>query len=348
MRPIKTPSVLILLCATLLAAGCMVHPLTLEREFNVVSESKELDIGRGAHPQIVQQFGYYYNQRLQNYVESVGKKLVHVCRRQDIEYHFTVLDTEMENAFALPGGYVYITRGLLALINSEAELACVLGHEIGHVAARDSAALMSRNMVAQIVTLAGVAGAAASPSASSGDLAIATNQLFSTLMLGFSREREYFADEQSVEYMVAAGYDPQQALSFMRSLSYKSQGLTGVQQYLMTHPYIFDRMARIESKIKVINTMKDTMGKLQETKTVQKSSRKVAAEKYKSYLDGLPYGPKDNLRHIKIYTVRSGDSLPVIARRTLGSAVKAKQLAEINGIPVNTQLIPGAKIKTIF
>jgi len=336
----------ILLSLSFFAGGCMVHPVTLKREFNIISEEKELNIGRTAHLQIIEQFGYYQNPELQRYVDEVGQKLVSVCRRRDITYHFTVLDTEMENAFAVPGGYIYITRGLLAILNSEAELAGVLGHEIGHIVGRDSAALMSQSMIAQIATLAGVAGAAAS--SSSADIAMAANQLFNSIMLGFSREREYLADEQGVEYMFEVGYDPMQIISFMRTISFKSQGPTGVQQYLVTHPYIFDRMARVEAKTKVILAMYNTMGQLQNKYKTTKGSGEVFSEKYKSYLDGLPYGPKDNLRHIKLYTVRTGDTLPLIAKRTLGSSIKARMLAYLNGIPVNTQLIPGAKIKIIY
>lgn len=327
--------------------GCMVHPVTLESEFNIVSEEKELNIGRSAHPEIIKQFGYYQDPTLQRYINEVGQKLVCSCRRSDIPYHFVVLDTDIENAFALPGGYIYITRGLLALLNSEAELAGVLGHEIGHVVGRDSAALMSQNTIAQIATLAGVAGAAAS-SGSGSDLALATNQLFSAIMLGFSREREYLADEQSVEYTFKCGYDPNQILSFMRTLSYKSQGPTGAQQYLVTHPYIFDRMSRIEAKCKVVFTMHTTMGKLQNEKDKAKSKGLVLAEKYRSYLNGLAYGPKDNMRRIKLYTVKRGDTFQLIAKKTLGSSIKARTLAYLNGMPENAQLIPGAKIKTIY
>lgn len=338
---------IIFLSLALSAGGCVVNPVTLEQEFNIVNEQKELNIGRTAHPQIIKQFGLYQNPQLQRYVDGIGQNLVSVCRRRDITYHFTVLDDPMINAFAVPGGYIYITRGLLAYLNSEAELAGVLGHEIGHVVGRDSAALMSQSMLAQLATLAGVAGAAAS-SGSGGEVAMATNQLFSAIMLGFSREREYLADEQSVEYMFELGYDPMQIISFMRTLSYTSQGPTGPQQYLVTHPYIFDRMARVEAKAKVVFTMHHTMGQLQNRNEGGKGRGLTLAENYKPYLDGLAHGPKDDLRHIKLYKVRTGDTFPVIARRTLGSAVKAKDLAELNGMPVNAQLIPGATIKIIY
>lgn len=335
-----------LVLGALAAAGCSINPVTLEREFNVISETKENDIGRGADPQIIQRFGYYRNPELQRYVDAVGQKLVLGCRRHDISYRFTVLDTDMENAFALPGGYIYITRGLLAMLNSEAEMAGVLGHEIGHVVGRDSAVLMSQSMVAQIATLAGAAGAATS--GSGGDLAMATNQLFNALMLGFSREREYLADEQSVDYMIKAGYDPMQIAAFMRTLSYISQGPTGAQQYLTTHPYIFDRITRVEAKAKVSFAMENAMNQMQSKEERAPGRGTVLADKYKSAINGLAYGPKDGLRHIKIYTIAGGDTFQDIARKTMGSSVQSRKLAELNGMPENAQLIPGAKIKTIY
>ncbi|MEI6127750.1 MAG: M48 family metalloprotease, partial [Pseudomonadota bacterium] len=304
MKILKNPLLKHILCCLIFVmfagAGCSINPVTLEREFNVISETKETDIGRGAHPQIIQQFGFYRNPELQRYVDEVGQKLVRACRRHDIAYHFTVLDTDMENAFALPGGYIYITRGLMAMLNSEAEMAGVLGHEIGHVVGRDSAVLMSKSMVAQIATLAGAAGAATS--GAGGDLAMATNQLFNALMLGFSREREYLADEQSVDYMIKAAYDPMQIAAFMRTLSYISQGPTGAQQYLTTHPYIFDRITRVEAKSKVSFAMENAMNQMQSKEEKSPGRGTVLADKYKAAIDGLSYGPKDSLRHIKIYT----------------------------------------------
>ena len=335
----------ILLAVTFVVTGCSVHPHTLEREFNIVSEQEELNIGRSSYPQIIEQFGYYHNAELQQYIDQVGQKLVDVCRRRDFTYHFTVLDDPMENAFAVPGGYIYITRGLLALLNNEAELAGVLAHEIGHIVGKDSATLMSQSMIAQFVTLASVAGAAAS--SSSGDLAMATNQLFNSIMLGFSRKKEYRADEQAVDYMYEAGYDPMQLAGFLRSLSFKSQGPAGMQQYLVTHPYIFDRISRVEAGCKVIRTMDKTMGQIRKAKVEEKGKGLVLADKYKSYLDGLAYGPKESLLHIKIYNIKRGDTYQRIAKKNIGLYVRAKELARLNGMPENSQLIPGAKIKII-
>jgi len=331
--------------AVLSAGGCMVNPVTFEQQFNIISEERELNIGRAAHPQIVEYFGYYHNQPLQRYVDRVGQKLVLVCKRDDIDYTFTVLDSDEVNAFAVPGGYVYITRGLLAMLNNEAEMAGVLAHEIGHVVGRDSAALMSQNMLAQAAVLAGAVGAAAG-GGGGADVAAASMQLFNALMLGFSREREYLADEQSVDYMFAAGYDPVRVRDFMMSLSQIGQGPSGPQQYMMTHPFIFDRVARIESHAKVVRTMRDTMGQLNST-PADTSTGYIGADAYLNHIDGIAYGPRNDMRRLKLYTVRRGDTFSQIARRNQGSAQYAKELAILNGMPENAPLVPGATIKVI-
>jgi predicted Zn-dependent protease len=330
-------------------SGCMVNPVTLESQFNVVSEEREINIGRQAHPEILKQLGYYQNQELQRYINEIGQKLVKVCKRKDIAYHFTVLDTPMENAFAVPGGYIYITRGLLAFLNSEAELASVLGHEIGHVVGRDSAHQMSQAMLGQIAVLAGAVGGATS---SGGDVAQATSLLLNSVMLANSREKEYLADSQGIEYMYKAGYDPMGMAAFQRNLSQISQGPSGMLGYTTTHPYIFDRVDRSTAKAKVTVAMDRAMSQINSSSAPgdkpQNSNGLILADKYLEYIDGLAYGPKENLRHIKIYTVMEGETLSSIAKKTLGSDSQVKELAELNGIPPQMQLVAGTKIKTIY
>jgi predicted Zn-dependent protease len=345
---IATSGIAGILCALVwAAAACTVNPVTLEQEFNVIRESREISIGRTAHPQILKEFGYYYDQNIQNYVSDIGQRLASVSRRRDMEYTFTVLDTDMVNAFAVPGGFVYITRGIMAYFNSEAELAGVLAHEIGHIVGRDSATMISQNLLGQFATLATIAAGAASSSSSGMEAALATSQLYSSLMLGFSREREYRADEQSVEYMSLLGYDPFQLASFMKTLSYMSQGPTGPQQYLTTHPNIFDRIARIEAKAKVDLAIHNTMNQLHNRSTTAGRQSNVLSEQYLSYLEGMAFGPRERLRHIRLYTVQEGDTFAAIARKTMGSAVKAHELALLNGMPESAQLIPGATLKTL-
>ncbi|NCN22765.1 MAG: M48 family metalloprotease, partial [Gallionella sp.] len=127
---------LILSLIVLLFAGCAQNPVTGSNDFVMMSESQEIAIGRQSDEQVKKQYPVYGSKALQDYVNSVGQSIAKHSHRPNLQYHFTVLDTPDINAFALPGGYVYITRGIMAYLNSEAELAAVLGHEIGHVTAR--------------------------------------------------------------------------------------------------------------------------------------------------------------------------------------------------------------------
>jgi predicted Zn-dependent protease len=339
-------SLIVLGAFMVVLTGCMVNPVTLQSEFNIVSEERENNIGRQAHPEIIKQFGYYENEELQRYVNEVGQKLVAVCKRKDITYHFAVLDTPMENAFAVPGGYIYITRGLLAYLNSEAELAGVLGHEIGHVVGRDSANQISQSMLAQFAVLAGVAAPGGA------DVAQATGMLLNSVMMGFGREKEYIADEQGVAYMNKAGYDPEQMASFQKNLSRITQGPIGDQVYNSTHPDMMNRIERSTAQSKVMLAMNNAMQQINNGPQAGVPGRaakgQILSDRFKDYLEGLAYGPKENLRHIKIYTAQEGDTFTLIAKKTFGSEQQAKLLAEINGMPVTMQLVAGYKVKTIL
>jgi len=321
--------------------GCAVHPVTLEKEFMIISEGKEIAIGRRSDPFVLQQFGYYDDPVLQEYITRVGQKLVSACRRKDIEYYFKVLDSEDINAFALPGGYIYITRGMLALINSEAELAGVLGHEVGHVVGRDSANLISQQTWFQIVALAGMA-----VSPTTRELAVAGNLLFDAVMLGYGREKEHLADSQAVEYMYRAGYDPLQMSQLQRDLAELVQGPAGYGRYLSTHPDIFDRIHRTEADAKIVFAMQDAL--TGQDRSSGNAKGMLLADEYKSHLDGLAYGPKDQIRRIKIYTVEEGDTLEAIALKAMGSSKKAKEIAFLNGLEIAPQLHPGQKLKVVY
>jgi predicted Zn-dependent protease len=133
-----------LAAAGLLVAGCVTNPVSQEREFTLVTESQEIEYGRAAHGEILKQFGQHPDSSLEMYVAGVGAKLASVSHRKHLPYRFTLLDSPIVNAFALPGGGIYVTRGLLAVLNSEAELAAVLGHEVGHVTARHGAQAVTR------------------------------------------------------------------------------------------------------------------------------------------------------------------------------------------------------------
>jgi predicted Zn-dependent protease len=169
----------------------------------MVSEKGEIEQGRKAHEQVIKFYGVYEDQSLQDYVNEIGQKLARASHRPELEWHFTVVDADDINAFALPGGYIYITRGIMAYLNSEAELAAVLGHEIGHVTARHSVRQQTQQ------TLAGILGAGAAiftGSRAVADLAQIGGQ---ALLSGYGRDMELEADRLGAEYLAKTNYSPQ-------------------------------------------------------------------------------------------------------------------------------------------
>jgi len=202
-------------------AGCASNPVTGGTDVVMISEAKEIEIGRQAHPRILQQYGRYDDEALQGYVNQVGQRIAAVSHRPDLQYTFTVLDSEEVNAFALPGGYVYITRGIMTYLNSEAELVAVLGHEVGHVTARHGVRQQSGATAAGIgATLVGIL-------TGSGDLANLANLAGSALVRGYGRDMELEADAIGAQYLDRLKYDPAAMIDVVRLL--KNQELLEVQ-----------------------------------------------------------------------------------------------------------------------
>jgi predicted Zn-dependent protease len=200
-------------CSALAAgvAGCAVNPATGGRNFMLVSRSQEKKLGKDAHPKLIKEFGGVYNDpRVTGYVEYLGRKLAAVTETPGEEFTFTVLDSPIVNAFATPGGYVYISRGLMALAGSEAELAGVMGHELGHVVARHSSQRMSKATVASVFS--GLLGA--------GRVGQALGGLY---LSSFSRDQEMEADRLGVRYISRAGYDPAAMTSFLAKMGANSR-----------------------------------------------------------------------------------------------------------------------------
>jgi predicted Zn-dependent protease len=168
-------------------------------------EDTELEMGRTNHPKIIAEYGRYDDEQLQRYVQSVGEKLASVSHRDDLVYRFTVLDSPVINAFALPGGYIYITRGLMAYLNSEAELAAVLGHEIGHVTARHG---VRQQSAAQAANIGYTVGSLLIPELRNAGSQNIFNMLGGALLSGYGREHELESDRLGAEYLARAGYDP--------------------------------------------------------------------------------------------------------------------------------------------
>lgn len=199
--------------ALLTACGStVVNPVTGEEERTVMTESSEIAEGQKAHPQVLAEYGAYPDPAVQAYVSSLGKRLAAQSHRTQLEWHFTVLDSPEINAFALPGGYVYVTRGLMAYMDSEADLAGVIGHEIGHVTARHGAQRATRQQTAGLgVLAASVLGAVLESQGVSGAGQMA-GQVSQTVAAGYvasyGRDQELQADSLGAEYLARVRYDP--------------------------------------------------------------------------------------------------------------------------------------------
>jgi predicted Zn-dependent protease len=199
-------SSLLVACLALILAGCARNPVSGQQDFVMMSESQEIAMGRSADAEVRQQYRVYDNPALQRYVNDVGQKIAKRSHRPNLVYHFTVLDTPEINAFALPGGYVYITRGIMAYLNSEAELAAVLGHEIGHVTARHGVRQQSAAQAANI----GLSVASIFVPELNTQIGHDLSNLFGgALLSGYGRDHELEADRLGAEYLARTDYDPQ-------------------------------------------------------------------------------------------------------------------------------------------
>ena len=193
---------LILIASTLLIAACSTNPVTGESDFVLMSESQEISLGRQYSAQVLKEMPKYEDAALGELVQRVGEGLAANSHRPELIYRFTVLDSATVNAFALPGGYIYITRGMLAYLNSEAELAAVLGHEIGHVTARHSVRQQST------ATATGLLGAVISATTGIQGMDTLTDLASTAFVRGYGREHELEADRLGAQYLARSGYDP--------------------------------------------------------------------------------------------------------------------------------------------
>ncbi|MGB5261715.1 MAG: M48 family metalloprotease [Gammaproteobacteria bacterium] len=192
-----------LLIIAMLASACSTNPVTGKQDFVLMSEEQEISLGRQYSAEIVKEIRVYDDPELTSLVQKIGEQLAANSHRPDLIYRFSVLDSDQVNAFALPGGYIYITRGMMAYLNSEAELAAVLGHEIGHVTARHS---VRQHGTATMTGLLGAVLSASTGIQGAGDL----SRLAGTAVVrGYGREHELEADRLGAEYLAMSGYNPE-------------------------------------------------------------------------------------------------------------------------------------------
>ncbi len=234
---------IILIGAAIVA--CAVNPVTGRKELMMYSEAQEIELGRQTDAEVAATYGLYDDQALQAYVTKMGLALAAKGQRPNLPWRFAVLDSPVVNAFAVPGGAIYVTRGILAMMGSEAELAAVLGHEIGHVNARHSMSQMSKAQIAQIGLVVG--SVVSKEFAKYAGLAGAGLQV---LFLKFSRDNEHQADALGIDYARAGGFDPaEMAATFvgLQKMGDLSGGGSSLPGFLSTHPLTPDRIARVQS-----------------------------------------------------------------------------------------------------
>jgi predicted Zn-dependent protease len=273
MSVAKRVGIIITMILSFIISSCAVNPVTEKREIMLFSDHDEIEMGKQGNEAVLVQFGTYDDPSLQSYIDYVGQQIAEVSHRNDLPYHYTVVDSAVLNAFALPGGYVYITRGLLAYLNNEAQLASVLGHETGHIAARHGVKKYQKAIGAQFI-LVGVAVATESQG-----LALGTDLLLNAILQGYSRKDERQADELGALYMYQAGYNPMEMpefFSILERMEKRSPNL--IEQLFASHPPTPDRVEKTK-----IHAQELTQGKT--------AGLSIAQNHYVSHLDGLVFGP---------------------------------------------------------
>jgi predicted Zn-dependent protease len=232
-----------LLCSALLLSGCATTGIN-KGQINLIGTEEEVQMGKELSTEVEKEYTIYRNAEVSAYVQSVGNKVVRVCDRKDIEYHFAVIEKDELNAFAMPGGYVYVYTGLMKDLDDEAQLAAVLAHEVGHVTARHSTERLTAIYGYQVLASLLLGD---DPNFWAGLVA----NIFSTSgMLAYSRQNEYEADKLGLTYANAAGYDPGGMVELLTKFIDTERGEPSkLEEWLSTHPPSTERMNRVKTMV---------------------------------------------------------------------------------------------------
>ena len=273
-RPPIRILLLSILITCVLYGACVRNPVTGKRQLALMSESQEVAMGQASHPEVLSEFGMVDSEDLQLYFSRIGNDLARVSHRPNLPWQFTVVDSPVVNAFAVPGGYIYLTRGILEHMNNEAELAGVLGHEIGHVTARHSVTQISQG---QLMNLGLGVGSILSPTFQQlGGLA---QMGLEVLMLKYSRDHERESDQLGLQYMAKCGYDPEQMSRFFQVfIGMREEGDQSIPNWLSSHPSPPDRIKNTSAEASRIKS------------TSPPRDYKINAEVFMPKLDRLIYG----------------------------------------------------------
>lgn len=281
------PKAALLIAAMLAALGlsaCAINPATGQGNIVMMTENREMEIGKEEHEKVMQTMAVVQDAALTEYVNEVGQRMAAVSHRSDLNFTFTVIDSPEINAFALPGGYVYINRGLLTYLNSEAELAAVLGHEIGHITARHAVQQQSRGRLAGVAAgVTGIVAAVATGSGYIGSQIMDVGSLWAQAGLsGFGREHELEADTLGAEYLLRAGYNPQAVIEVVTVLKNQEDFNTKVANQQPSYHGLFATHPRNDTRLQQAIASVGALPPSQATL--------VDDQKFRDRMDGLVVG----------------------------------------------------------
>ncbi|MFC5407790.1 M48 family metalloprotease [Larkinella bovis] len=263
-----------LLLGTLVGlSGCARNPVTGKRELSLMSTEQEIALGKESHPSVVTTMGLYEDKKLNDFINEKGQAMAKISHRPDLPYQFYIVDSPVVNAFAVPGGYVYFTRGILAHFNNEAEFAGVLGHEIGHITARHSVRQQTSQMLG---TIGVIAGAVLVPQL--GQSIEALQQGLGLFMLKYSRDHESESDKIGVEYSSKIGYDARQMAHFFSTIKRISDNSgQQVPTFMSTHPDPANRNVKVNEMATAYQQQ-------------NQGNYRVERDRYLRMIDGIIYG----------------------------------------------------------
>jgi predicted Zn-dependent protease len=276
MKKLNIPVLILLFLANvILVISCAVNPVTGKKQIMLMSEAQEIQMGLAYDPQVMATFGAYPDNNLQNFVQTKVNEIGKISHRPNLEYHAKVIDSPVVNAFAVPGGYIYLTRGILAQLNNEAELEGVMAHELGHIAARHTVSQQSKQQLGQLLLIGGMI--ASEKFAQYAQYALQGMQL---LFLKFSRDDERQADALGVEYSSKLGYDAHKMADFFKVLQKMSlsESEGGIPTFLSTHPDPGDRYNDVNKQAADWQTQ------------LGLGSYKVNQDSYLKMINGIIYG----------------------------------------------------------
>ncbi|MBI3581328.1 MAG: M48 family metalloprotease [Nitrospinae bacterium] len=308
--------------------------------YAAANNKEEAAIGEKYDQVVRKQLGAYPDDRIQKYVSDMGQKLLASVEEPDFQFHFLVIDDPMINAFAVPGGYVYVARGMLAYLDSEAELAAVMGHEIGHVVGHHSYKQMQKSLGDALLMVAGLGATVAGGGGGQAAAAwvTATSTLSALNSAGYGRDLELQADEFGLIYSADAGYDPREQSVFFRELQFKER-VSGVEYhgFMASHPDTVERIVKSKEKADIL---------------VNRGGKfAINREQYVKGVEGLAYGKGNRATKtpppyvLKAYSANKGDTFRSIAKEVSGDEGMAFEIAVMNGLTEKDDVPAGMLLK---